>query len=204
MFIVALFGIVVLHELGSVGRPSLRHPHRDITLLPIGGVARLERMPEDPWQELVVALAGPAVNVVMAAGFMSDWARAWTEPVDERPRRRQYPATALLGERVAGGIQRVPAFPMDGGRVLRACWRCDLITCGRPRWPPDRPGDRGAVRIPGLVLQPVPGLHRAVRLAGAAQEASRCRCGRTGRHSGRAMITDFQPCSRTTPWPGRE
>ena len=122
-FVLAVFGCVLLHELGhALMAARYGIGTRRITLLPIGGLAQLERMPEKPRQELAVALAGPVVNVVIAASL-------------------------FLGMKLAGGVQNVeslsvissswtvklmvanivlvlfnllPAFPMDGGRVVRA------------------------------------------------------------------------------------
>ena len=123
VFIAVVFGCVVLHELGhtlAARRYGIRTPR--ITLLPIGGVAQMERMPENPWEEVVVALAGPLVNVAIALILIFGFGVALNE---QALGSMESPEASFWSRLAAVNIMLVvfnliPAFPMDGGRVLRA------------------------------------------------------------------------------------
>ena len=125
IFILSIFVTVFLHELGhALAAKKYNIKTKDITILPIGGLARLERIPEKPKEELIVAIAGPAVNIALAliTGLFIT-----------------LPEIKELTIQLSGGVNQsnfflnffivniwlaifnlIPAFPMDGGRVLRA------------------------------------------------------------------------------------
>ncbi|TWU23301.1 putative zinc metalloprotease Rip3 [Novipirellula galeiformis] len=141
----AVFFCVTLHEYGhALAARRFGIPTLDITLLPIGGVARLQRMPRIAWQELVVAVAGPAVNVVIATllltGFylfggveiLVEILDAFVGPRDSldaaqidaemsaSPSLLSFCVILLAVNVMLVLFNMVPAFPMDGGRVLRS------------------------------------------------------------------------------------
>ena len=225
VFIIALFGIIVLHELGHA--LAARHygiPTKDITLLPIGGVARLERMPEDPKQELVVAIAGPIVNVALAficaigiailAG-VSNFESIMSKGVDDlgfvTEDYQSVPAlsqTALIGTNFLSKMLVVnvilvlfnllPAFPMDGGRVLRAllAMRLDYVSATQMAASVGQ-GMAILFGLLGLFFNPFLVFIALFVWMGAASEASmvQVRSGLQGIPVSQAMITHFQSVS---------
>jgi len=119
--VLLLFGSVLLHELGhSVAALGLGYKVRDITLLPIGGIARMERTPTDPLEELMITAAGPLVNFAIALVLAVPLGLGWAQfrMVDLTT---PYVVSNLLWlNLVLGLFNLLPAFPMDGGRLLRA------------------------------------------------------------------------------------
>ena len=121
LFMAALFLCVLLHEFGHIfmaRRFGIRTP--DVVLLPIGGVASLERMPEKPAQELAVAVAGPLVNIAIAMILLS-----FVELPGGDLHRIEDPQVSIFARLAIANIflalfNMLPAYPMDGGRVLHA------------------------------------------------------------------------------------
>ncbi len=129
--ILLLFGIVVLHELGhSIAAQNYGIDVEEIVLLPIGGVAMLKRIPEKPMQEFVIAIAGPAVNfalagVLLALDALFGLAGRFADPVEGLAQMQTLSVASVFNYVFVANLflaffNLIPAFPMDGGRVLRA------------------------------------------------------------------------------------
>lgn len=123
LFLLALFTCIVLHEFGHIRmarRFGVRTP--DVILLPIGGVARLERMPDEPKQEFLIAIAGPAVTLVIAiALFVLAKVLGLTPSLHDPVVGDQPFVVRLMAVNVYVLLfNLLPVFPMDGGRLFRA------------------------------------------------------------------------------------
>ena len=123
IFMLLLFACVLAHEFGHIFTArAFGVSTPDVVLLPIGGVARLERIPEEPWEEFLVAIAGPLVNVAIAIVLvLVAGARLSTGDLTavEIPRSAMIDRLAAVNLFLAV-FNMIPTFPMDGGRVLRA------------------------------------------------------------------------------------
>lgn len=205
-FVLALFAAVVFHELSHAlmaRRFGIRT--RNVLLLPIGGIATLERMPERPLHELLVALAGPASNLVIAAlcavallatgGFPTSLEALGVVSGPFLPR------FMWLNVSLAA-FNLLPAFPLDGGRVLRA-----LLSL---RWSRPRATEAAArlgqalalvLGTAGLFFNPMLVVIAVFVWMGAQQESATTQLRAMLRDTpvGRVMVTDFQSLSPMDP-----
>jgi Zn-dependent protease/CBS domain-containing protein len=201
LFIAILFLCVVLHEFGHVfaaRRYGIKT--QDVTLLPIGGVASLERMPEKPAQEIVVALAGPAVNLVIALVLIGVLGARFD--LSQMAQLEQAQST-LTGRVAAANVallvfNLIPAFPMDGGRVLRALL---AVPMGHTRATRVAAGIGQALAVVfgilGLLGNPLLMLIAVFIFLAASGEAGyvQARDYMRGYLAGQAMISEFQTLS---------
>ena len=121
VFILLIFACVVAHEFGHILTArifGIKTP--EVILLPIGGVANLERISEDPWQELLIAIAGPMVNVVIAGLLIGVGGFAVADLQSLNLEKASLVQRLALVNISLVVFNLIPAFPMDRGRVLRA------------------------------------------------------------------------------------
>src|SRR6478752_6424734 len=123
VFMVLLFLCVLLHEFGHIFTArAFNVPTPYVTLLPIGGVAQLERIPEEPWEEFLIAIAGPMVNIVIVVVLMVLFGAQLQPSAAAAVDNMKIPLVDRLAavNLFLALFNMIPAFPMDGGRVLRA------------------------------------------------------------------------------------
>ena len=204
LLVLAVFATVVLHELGhALMARRFGIGTRDITLLPIGGIARLEGMPDKPGQQLLVAVAGPGVNLAIALILFAVLSGGGQVTIDS-----VYPAAAPFLLQLAwinvslAAFNLLPGYPMDGGRVVRA-----LLAM---RMPPER-ATQVAARVgqgmavvfglAGLFWSPVLMLIAIFVWLGAQSERSisEQRAALVGVMVRQGMITDFRTLAPGDP-----
>jgi len=198
LFILLLFAFVVMHEYGhALTARKFGIKTRDITLYPIGGVARLERMPEKPIEELWVALAGPAVNVVLAAvlfGYLI-FTRTFVPMGSLSITTGPFIERLMMVNLWLVLFNLIPAFPMDGGRVLRALLglRMEYVRATQIAASIGQ-GIAFLFGFIGLFSNPFLVFIAFFVWMGAAQEASmvQMKHSLSGIPVSRAMLTDFQ------------
>jgi len=204
-FILVLFACVVLHEYGhALTARRFGIKTRDITLYPIGGVARLERMPERPIEELWVALMGPMVNLVLAglllAGLVLSSGLEGLRGLSLSS-RAFIPRLIVVNASLCF-FNLIPAFPMDGGRVLRAllALRMDYVRATQVSASIGQ-GIAYLFGFVGLFANPFLLFIAFFVWIGAAQEASMAQLKHSigGIPVARAMQTDFQSLSPRDP-----
>jgi stage IV sporulation protein FB len=198
IFLLLLFACVLAHEFGHIFTArAFGVSTPDVTLLPIGGVARLERIPEEPWEEFLIAIAGPLVNVVIAFGLVA-LAGARLSTADLYAMES---AHVSLVDRLAAVnlflavFNMIPAFPMDGGRVLRALLATRLeYTRATQLAASIGQGMALLFGLVGLLGNPFLVFVALFVWIGAAQEASlvNIRQALGGIPVSRAMLTDFR------------
>lgn len=201
LFILALFLSVVLHEYGhALTARKYGIKTRDITLYPIGGVARLERMPDKPIEELWVALMGPAVNVIIAGVLFAylSLTGGLTQVTGLSIASGSFLMRLMMVNITLVIFNLLPAFPMDGGRVLRALLalrldyvRATQIAAGIGQ------GMAFLFGLIGLLSNPFLLFIAFFVWIGASQEASMVlmRDSLSGIPVSRAMLTDFKTLS---------
>jgi Zn-dependent protease/predicted transcriptional regulator len=200
-FILTLFACVLLHELGhalTARRYGIRT--QNIILLPIGGIASVERMPDDPKQEVAVALAGPAVNLVIALGLWLwlSMSKTLVSVEDLSITGGAFLERLMIVNIILAIFNLLPAFPMDGGRVLRAVLSMRMsrnqatqmaakVGQGLALW----------LGLIGLLYNPFLIFIALFVWIGAAAEAGmeQVKSSLTDMSVGRAMLTDFQVLS---------
>lgn len=205
LFTIAVFASVTLHELGhSLVARRFGVATREITLLPIGGVSRLERIPEEPRRELLIALAGPVVSLAVAGVLylLIRLAAVIGAPGLESAGAGRFVWRLVWVNIAVAAFNLLPAFPMDGGRVLRAAL-ATRMSYSRATQYAARIGQGLALLLglAGLFTSPFLVFIALFVWMGAAQEGAEAqlRSGLEGIPARAAMVTDFKTLTPHEP-----